>query len=383
MYNRVTIIVLDSAGVGALPDAHLYGDEGSDTLGNLSRAVGGLRLPNLQALGLGNIHGIQGVPPAEYPLASYGKMAEASPGKDTTTGHWEMAGVKLDEPFPTYPDGFPKEIMDAFEAATGKKPLGNKPASGTEIIEELGEEHVRTGRPIVYTSADSVFQVAAHTDVIGLDDLYGICEAARKILVPPHGVGRVIARPFTGSPGAFTRTVDRKDFSLAPPKDTLLDIAKKDGYHVVGVGKIEDIFAGRGLTGSVHTVSNMDGVDKTLDALSDIGRGIVYANLVEFDMLYGHRNDSEGYARALTEFDGRLPEFLDILGADDILFITADHGCDPTTPSTDHSREFVPLLCARNLCGLGPGRKRGLLRPRQDRSSRVGPGHRTRERFSK
>lgn len=353
-FSRVIIIVLDSVGAGELPDARSYGDAGSNTLGNMARALGGLRLPNLGAMGLGNITDIQGVPPVEYATGSYGKMAEVSPGKDTTTGHWEMTGVVLEQPFPTYPHGFPPEVIRRFAGAIGREILGNKSASGTDIIRELGEEHLTTGFPIVYTSADSVFQVAAHTDVIPLDELYRICEVARAQLTGEHRVGRVIARPFTGRPGGFVRTPDRRDFSVSPPLPTLLDIAKEAGLPVFGIGKIEDIFAGRGLTGSVHTAGNTDGMAKTLDATRDVKNGIIMVNMVDFDMLYGHRNDAEGYHAALREFDSGLPVLLDMLKPGDILFITADHGCDPTTPSTDHSREYVPLLV------YGPGLVAGV-----------------------
>jgi phosphopentomutase len=351
---RVIIIVLDSLGVGAMPDAGDYGDEGSDTLGNMARSLGGLCLPNLEALGLGNIGDFPGIFSRPVCNASYGKMAEASAGKDTTTGHWEMMGIRLEHPFPLYPHGFPPEVIEPFMKAVGTGILGNKAASGTEIIKELGEEHLRTGFPIVYTSADSVFQIAAHKDVIPLEKLYAMCEAARRILTGIHGVGRVIARPFTGPPGSFTRTHERRDFSLVPPDDTLLDIAKKHGCPVVGIGKIEDIFAGRGLTEAVHTVDNLDGMVKTLAAMERVERGIIFTNLVEFDMLYGHRNDPAGYYKALREFDAWLPEATGALSLGDMFIITADHGCDPTTPSTDHSREYVPLI----VCG--PGFKGGV-----------------------
>jgi len=345
--RRVIIIVLDSLGVGALPDAASYGDTGSDTLGNMASALGGLSLPCMESLGLGNIGEFAGIAKVSGCGGAYGKMAEASPGKDTTTGHWEMAGILLGHPFPTYPDGFPPEVISAFKDIIGTDILGNKPASGTEIIAELGEKHFRTGFPIVYTSADSVFQIAAHKDVVPLDRLYEICEAARGMLTGRHGVGRVIARPFIGRPGSFTRTHERRDFSLSPPEDTLLDIAKAAGQPVVGIGKIEDIFAGRGLTESVHTVDNKDGMARTLEAMKRVERGIIFVNLVEFDMLYGHRNDPAGYYSALRDFDGWLPDALGALAPEDVLVITADHGCDPTTPSTDHSREYVPLL----VCG--------------------------------
>ncbi|MFO7152939.1 MAG: phosphopentomutase [Bacillota bacterium] len=344
MIKRVILIVLDSVGAGELPDAALYSDEGSNTLANTAKAVGGLKVPNLQKLGLGNIIDIEGVAPIPEPEASYGKAAEKSAGKDTTTGHWEIAGIILEKPFPVYPQGFPPEIIEEFEKRIGTKTLGNRPASGTQIINELGEEHMRTGYPIVYTSADSVFQIAAHEEVIPLERLYEICMIAREILQGDHAVSRVIARPFVGTPGKFVRTYNRKDFSLKPPQETLLDKVKKAGMDVYAVGKIWDIFAGQGITREYHTEGNMDGVDKILQAMREIERGLVMANLVDYDMLYGHRNDPQGYAKALEDFDGRLPEIFAELKSEDVLIITADHGCDPTTPSTDHSREYVPVL---------------------------------------
>lgn len=344
MIQKVILIVLDSVGVGELPDAAKYGDEGSNTLGNVAKAVGGLSLPNMQKMGIGNIIDIEGVPAVKEPTAAYGKAAEKSAGKDTTTGHWELAGVILERPFPVYPDGFPPELIEEFEKRIGRKVLGNKVASGTEIIKELGDEHVKTGRPIVYTSADSVFQIAAHEEVIPLKQLYDICKIAREILRGEHGVARVIARPFVGKSGEYLRTYNRADFSLKPPHDTLLDKVVRAGMEVIGVGKIWDIFAGQGITKAMHTEGNMDGVDKTLEAIDMIQKGLVFSNLVDYDMLYGHRNDPVGYAKALEEFDGRLPEILEKLGDNDVLIITADHGCDPTTVSTDHSREYVPVL---------------------------------------
>ncbi|MCL4393733.1 MAG: phosphopentomutase [Chloroflexi bacterium] len=342
--NRTIIIVLDSVGVGALPDAREYGDEGSDTLGNTAAAVGGLELPNLGALGLGNIIEVAGVPRAGEPQGCYGKMGELSPGKDTTTGHWEMMGIKLSTAFPTYPSGFPREIIERFERLIGSEILGNKAASGTEIIEELGEEHMRTGRPIVYTSADSVFQIAAHEDVIRIGRLYEICRIAREILVGEHAVGRVIARPFAGSPGSFVRTPRRKDFSLTPPGKTVLDYAREAGHKVYGVGKIGEIFTMRGIDESIKTGNNMEGLDRIAELMSSVTDGIIFANLVDFDSVWGHRNNVGGYAEGLEAVDRRLPEVLRDLRSGDALFITADHGCDPTTPSTDHSREYVPLL---------------------------------------
>lgn len=351
--RRVILIVLDSVGIGAMPDAASYGDEGSDTLGNLARALGTLPLPNLASLGLGNLDDIPGTPP-QKPLGSCGKMGLLSPGKDTMTGHWEMAGIILEKPFRTYPDGFPPHVIQAFESRIGRPVLGNKPASGTEIIKELGEKHIRTGFPIVYTSADSVFQIACHEEVVPLETLYRWCEIARSILVGDDLVARVIARPFIGEPGNFTRTGNRKDFSLPPIRPTLLDYAKKSGVHVTAVGKIEDIFSGRGIDEAIHTVNNSQGIEVIKSLLmspaakvSGAGEGprhLVFANLVDFDMLYGHRNDVQGYARALLEFDSSLPAVISLLRPDDVLVVTADHGCDPVTPSTDHSREYVPLM---------------------------------------
>ena len=344
--NRVALIILDSVGCGDAPDAAAFGDEGSNTLGNISRAVGGLNMPNMQKLGLGNLTQIQGVSPAQNTLGAYGRLTEVSVGKDTTTGHWELGGVPLTQAFPTYPDGFPADIMEAFEAKIGRKTLGNYPASGTEIIKDLGEEHMQSGKPIVYTSGDSVFQIAVHTDVIPLPDLYNMCKIARKLLTGKHAVGRVIARPFIGAPGNFTRTEDRRDFSLMPPADTILDVVKAAGLETMAVGKIEDIFAHRGVTQSNHTGNNMAGVDATIDFLKQGDAGLIFTNLVDFDALYGHRNNPRGYADALEAFDARLPEILAALNPDDVLMLSADHGNDPTTPGTDHSRERVPLLIA-------------------------------------
>lgn len=345
-FRRVTWIVLDSVGIGEMPDAAAYGDAGSDTLGNIARKRL-LHLPNLAQLGLGNIKPLAHVTPADHPAAAFGRCALASPGKDTTTGHWEMAGIHLDKPFPLYPRGFPPEIMQEFERRIGRGTLGNYAASGTEIIKELGEEHMRTGRPIVYTSADSVFQVAAHEEVIPLWELYKICENAREILRGPHEVGRVIARPFSGKPGAFIRTPNRKDFAVPPPKGMLLDQLEAKSVPVFSVGKIFDVFLGRGIRDHEKTKNNSDGMAKTLSALDEFERGLLFVNLVDFDQLYGHRNDVEGYAAALEEFDGWLPALYPKLSLDDLVILTADHGCDPTTPSTDHSREYVPLLAYR------------------------------------
>jgi len=343
--NRVIVIVLDSVGIGEAPDAAAFGDVGSHTLGNIARAVGGLQLPNMEQMGLANIAILAGVVPQYEPQAAYGKMAEVSPGKDTTTGHWELMGIHLPQAFPLYPNGFPPEVMDRYEAETGRGWLGNYPASGTVIIEELGEEHIRTGKTIVYTSGDSVFQIAAHEEIIPLEELYRICRIAREILRGEHEVSRVIARPFIGTPGNFTRTANRHDFSVKPPQPTVLDSIKEAGLMVYAVGKIVDIFDGEGITDSIHTADNMDGVDKTIAAMRDRReRGIIFTNLVDFDAKFGHRNNPEGYAKALVEFDQRLPEVYDALAEDDMLVLTADHGNDPTTPSTDHSREYVPIL---------------------------------------
>ncbi len=343
MGTRAIVIVLDSMGAGECADSCLYGDQGSNTLAHTALAVGGLDLPHLQELGLGNIIDIKGVPPVDLPRAAYGKMQEKSPGKDTTTGHWELMGLVLKQAFPTYPNGFPPALINAFERRIGRKTLGNIVASGTEIIKELGPAHMRTGYPIVYTSADSVFQIAAHEEVIPLETLYQYCRMARDILTGEHAVGRVIARPFIGEPGSFVRTANRHDFSYEPDT-TLLDHIKSSGQTVIGVGKIKDIFAGHGISESYPTVDNQDGIDKILKNLNRDFRGLLFANLVDFDQLYGHRNDPDGYARALEEFDQRLPEILALLNPQDCLIITADHGCDPTTSSTDHSREYVPLL---------------------------------------
>ena len=342
--RAVILLVLDSVGIGGAPDAADYGDEGTATLPHIAEAVGGISLPNLTEAGLGRIAAIQGVEAVANPSGAFGAMIERSPGKDTTTGHWEMAGVILDQAFPLYPEGFPPEVMDEFESRIGSPTLGNVAASGTEIIKELGEEHIRTGHPIVYTSGDSVFQIAAHVDVVPLERLYEMCRIAREMLKGPHEVGRVIARPFEGSPGDFQRTPDRHDFSVVPPRDTVLDEISAAGLEVRGVGKISDIFGGRGVTASHPTRSNDDGVTAVIEEIAATGRGLVFANLVDFDQTFGHRNDPAGYAGALVAFDARLPEILAALDARDVLIITADHGNDPTTPSTDHSRERVPLL---------------------------------------
>jgi phosphopentomutase len=344
VFSRIIWIVLDSVGIGAMPDAAQFGDPpGGDTLGNIAR-LRGLNVPNLARLGLGNIKPLAGIVPAASPAGSYGRCTLASPGKDTTTGHWEMVGIHLDQPFPLYPDGFPPEIMGEFERRIGRVALGNKAASGTEIIKELGAEHMRTGSPIVYTSADSVFQVAAHEEVIPLWELYKICETAREILSGPYEVGRVIARPFVGAPGSFTRTANRHDYAVPPPAGMLLDRLDESGVAVHGVGKIFDIFLGRGIRETAKTKSNADGMAKTLDAMGRLERGLIFVNLVDFDQQFGHRNDMEGYGTALEQFDAWLPEFTAALGQRDLAVFTADHGCDPTVPGTDHTREYVPLL---------------------------------------
>jgi phosphopentomutase len=350
----VVVLVLDGCGIGAAPDAARYGDEGSSTLPHTAAACGGLRLPVLGRLGLGHLATIAGVPPAEHPEGAFGVLTEVSAGKDSTTGHWELMGLVLDRPFPTYPQGFPPEIIDEFESRIGRRVLGNRPASGTVIIAELGEEHMRTGRPIVYTSADSVFQIAAHESVIPVDDLYRICETARAILTGPHAVSRVIARPFVGEPGRFVRTDRRRDFSVPPPRDTVLDLLTAVGTRVVGIGKIADLFAGRGITTAVHTHDDMDGLTQTVRTLEGLDRGLVFTNLVDLDTLYGHRNDPKGYGADLERIDARLAEVLERFGPADFLLVTADHGNDPTTSSTDHSREVVPLLVA------GPGVRGGV-----------------------
>ena len=343
--ERAIVVVLDGVGVGQAPDAAAYGDAGADCLANCARAVGGLALPTLGRLGVGNLTEIEGTPP-QPPAGACGRLIERSPGKDSTTGHWELMGVVLDHPMPTYPHGFPPELVTRFEAAIGRHVLGNYPASGTAIIEELGAEHLRTGFPILYTSADSVFQLAAHEDVIPIAELYRMCEIARGLLTGEDEVGRVIARPFTGTPGAFVRTPHRRDFSLEPPAPTLLDALKASGREVVGIGKIEDLFAERGLTASDHTATNAAGQAAALAAVARSFAGLLFVNLVECDQNYGHRRNPEGYAEALRAFDAWLPSLLARLGDGDVLFITGDHGTDPTWRGTDHTRESVPLLVA-------------------------------------
>jgi phosphopentomutase len=343
--ERVLLLVCDSFGVGEAPDAAAYGDEGANTLGHVAAAVGGLNAPNLAALGLGAVTEMPGlVPDAARPRTAHGRLTERSAGKDTTTGHWEMCGIVLDHPFPTYPTGFPPDVVEPWEQAIDRTVLGNKAASGTEIIAELGEEHLRTGRPILYTSADSVFQVATHVRVVPLEQLYDWCRIARRLLTGEHQVGRVIARPFDGEPGSFVRRPERRDFSVPPPGPTILDLVQQAGIPVYGVGKIRDIFDGHGLTEFAYSESNDDGVDLTVGYLKREARSLVMTNLVDFDSKYGHRNDPQGYANCVEAFDRRLPEVIDAVG-DGLLFLTGDHGCDPTTlPSTDHTREYTPVL---------------------------------------
>jgi phosphopentomutase len=353
-FQRVIWIVLDSVGIGALPDAVDYDDVGRNTLGHIAESRS-LKLPNLVRLGLANIAPLKNLSPASAPVGAYGKGMTRSPGKDTTTGHWEMAGVWLDQAFPVYKNGFPPELIAEFERQIGRKTLGNRPASGTEIIKELGEEHVRTGKPIVYTSGDSVFQIAAHEDVIPINELYRMCEIARKLLDGPHRVGRVIARPFTGTPGHFVRTPRRHDYAVDPPKPMLLDVLADRQVPIFGIGKIHDIYNSRGLEDYVTTKSNADGMDELTTAVRERKTGLIFANLVDFDMLYGHRKDVEGFAKSLEEFDTLLGPFLQSLSNADLLLITADHGCDPDPrwPTTDHSREYVPILAYSPASGAG------------------------------
>jgi phosphopentomutase len=351
---RACVIVLDAVGAGALPDADAYGDEGSDTLGNVARAVGGLDLPSMEALGLGNVEPLEGCPPQPGAPAVAGRLVERSKGKDTTTGHWELMGVVTVQAFPTYPHGFPHDVIDPFMHRTGRGVLGNRPASGTEIIQELGEEHQRTGKWIVYTSADSVFQIAAHEETVPLDELYEACRIAREILTGKHAVGRVIARPFAGEPGNYTRTPNRHDFSLEPRRPNYLTLMRESGAKVYGVGKIGDTFAGCDIDESFPTKSNRDGIQQTERLLRELDEGFVFVNLVETDMLWGHRNDPLNFHRCLQDFDRSLPDLLDALRPGDLLILTSDHGCDPTTPSTDHSREhamFLAYVEGRNAAG--------------------------------
>jgi phosphopentomutase len=343
--DRVILVVLDSVGCGELPDARNYGDVGSDTLGNIARRVP-LAVPNLRRLGLARVASINRADSAPNPLGAYGRMAEASPGKDSVTGHWELMGLVLERPFPVFPRGFPRELIDEFEKRIGRGTLANRTASGTAIIEELGQEHILTGKPIVYTSADSVFQIAAHEDVVPVSELYRWCEIAYELAGKGMGVGRVIARPFVGAAGAFKRTANRRDFALTPFAPTLLDRLTAAGLPVIAIGKIEDLFAGRGIASAIHTSSDDHGVDEIMRAMSETRTGLIFANLVDFDTQYGHRNDVTGYAQNLERFDARLGELLPRIGPRDLLVVTADHGNDPTTPSTDHAREYVPVLLA-------------------------------------
>jgi len=350
--------VIDSLGVGALPDAAAYGDEGSNTLGNIAARVP-LRIPNLRALGISRVVALAGLPPVEAPLGAYGRMAEVSPGKDSVTGHWELMGLRLERAFPTFPGGFPEGAMREYERRIGRRTLGNLVASGTQIIDDLGPEHMQTGWPIIYTSADSVFQIAAHEDVVPVPELYRMCEIAYGQFVEGMGLGRVIARPFVGSPGGFRRTANRHDYAIRPAADTLLDLLTKAGTPVRSIGKVKDLFAGRGVSASVHTASDDQGLDAVERAVADAPTGMVFGNLVDFDAMYGHRNDTAGYAANLERFDERLGPLLPMLREDDLLILTADHGNDPTTPSTDHSREFVPVLAygARVRAGVDLGER--------------------------
>ncbi len=352
--SKAIIIILDGVGLDEAPDAAQYGDEGSATLVNTARAMGGLDLPNLQALGLGNLADIEGMPPQNPPLGAVTRLIPMGAGKDSTSGHWELAGLIVREPFPTYPNGFPPEIIEAFSRKIGRGVIGNCVASGTEIIAELGEEHVRTGKPIVYTSADSVFQIAAHEEIVPVGLLYDWCRFARNILVGKHSVSRVIARPFIGKAGNFSRTPKRKDFSVEPLAPTLLTKVERAWLPVVGIGKIMDLFAGVGITEPVYTHSNSEGIVETIRVVKEFDRGLVFTNLVDFDMLWGHRNDCRGMTEGLKEFDLALPRLMEAMADDDLLFITADHGNDPTTPSTDHSREVVPLVMWGKI--IKPGR---------------------------
>jgi phosphopentomutase len=359
-FHKVVCIILDGVGVGEAPDAADFGDTGSNSLANTARLVGSLRLPTLGRMGLGNIVPLEGVPPASSPSAFHGKMAPLSKGKDSTSGHWELMGCVVESPFPVYPCGFPDEIVEEFERRIGRRVLGNKAASGTAIIEELGETHVRTGRPILYTSQDSVFQVAAHESVVPREELYRFCEVARSILHGAHGVARVIARPFTGEAGGFYRTAGRKDYSLPPAAPTVLDAMVEAGRKVLAIGKINDLFAGRGISKHVATRDNREGVEATMGAIGEPEWALVFTNLIDFDMMWGHRNDARAYALGLEEFDSHVPEIIDRLDESTLLVITSDHGNDPTTPSTDHSREYVPLLVHhRRLVGGARGRDLG------------------------
>ncbi|MCK6204556.1 MULTISPECIES: phosphopentomutase [Bacillus] len=353
-YKRIFLIVMDSVGIGEAADAERFGDKGSDTLGHIAERMNGLNMPNMGRLGLSNIKEIKGIEKSEKPLASYTKMQEASNGKDTMTGHWEIMGLNIETPFRVFPDGFPDELLSELEARTGRKIIGNKPASGTEILDELGEEHMKTGALIVYTSADSVLQIAAHEEIVPIDELYTICKIARELtLDEKYMVGRVIARPFIGQPGAFKRTANRHDYALKPFDRTVMNELKDGGLDVLAIGKISDIYDGEGVTKSLRTVSNMDGMDKLLETMDMDFTGLSFLNLVDFDALFGHRRDPEGYGKALEEYDARLPEVFDKLKEDDLLIITADHGNDPVHPGTDHTREYVPLLAYSKGMAVG------------------------------
>lgn len=362
MFKRIIVIVLDGVGIGAAPDADVYGDENSNSIGNTARVLGGIDLPNMGRIGLGNIIDILGVSPVDSPEGGYGKMQPLSAGKDTISGHWEMMGIYLPKPSPTYPHGFPDEIIHTFEDRIGRGTLANYPASGTEIIKALGEEHIRTGKPIVYTSADSVFQIAAHEEVIPIEELYRISQIAREILTGEHAVGRVIARPYIGkNADNFRRTENRRDFSREPESDTVLDILSQAGYDVWSVGKIDDIFAHRGITRKNHCLSNQEAISTTLNLLDEHFQGLMFVNLIEFDMIYGHRNDPEGYYGALKSFDDSIPQIESRLSKDDIVIVSSDHGVDPTTESTDHSREYVPLLVfGPGICGVNLGTRKSF-----------------------
>lgn len=344
MVNRVILMVLDSVGVGALPDAEKFGDINVNTLNNIAKQADAFAIPNLVELGIGNIEGLTAIPSVDHPKGCFGRSAELSNGKDTTTGHWEIAGLRIDEPFQTYPDGFPDYIINEFEEKTGRKVLCNKPASGTVVLDELGEEHMKTGAVIVYTSADSVFQIAAHEEIVPLDELYKMCEIAREMLMGKDQVARVIARPFVGEPGNFKRTPNRRDYSLSPFGRTMLDAIKDSGKDVQAVGKIVDIYNGQGVTEDIHTKSNMDGVDQTLNYMKTDSKGLIFANLVDFDALFGHRRNVKGYQEAIEEFDARIPELKAAMKDDDIMIFIADHGNDPTYKGTDHTREYIPVI---------------------------------------
>lgn len=355
--SRVIWMIIDSVGIGALPDSEKFGDVNVNTLGNIVKNYKDIKLPNMLKLGLGNIDGIDSLEGVKSPIGAFGRASEVSKGKDTTTGHWEMTGVLVETPFKTYENGFPKEIIDEFERKTNRKVIGNKPASGTAILDELGEQQMKTGEVIVYTSADSVFQIAAHEEIIPLDELYKMCEIAREIMMGDNAVARIIARPFVGQPGAFERTSNRRDYSLSPFEDTVLDNIKKSNLDVIGVGKIEDIFNKQGITEAIHTKDNMDGVDQTINYMKKENNGLIFTNLVDFDSKYGHRRDVKGYKEALEEFDARIPEILENMEDDDILIINSDHGNDPTYKGTDHTREYIPMLiCGKNVkSGLNLG----------------------------